>query len=185
MSSMVEPPVHNATAEPDLIMEVMASLGAVVRWSGTGFYQQIAARSGLHFDRSIVTLLAVFREGMELRQSQLADLVGVERSTLSRQVAGAMKLGLVTSRQDTADKRAILLKLTPAGIAARRQVSAAWYDLISDFTDEWPAQDQRTLADLLARLVDGIQRTYDQASSTSPAFQYVFLNEVEGVPAQD
>src|SRR5438270_305823 len=83
--------------------------------------------------------------------AELAELVGVDRSTLSRQVAGVLKLGLVTPRPDENDKRASLLSLTDAGIAVKNAIAATWAELVSELVDGWSEKEKADLHRLLTK----------------------------------
>jgi DNA-binding MarR family transcriptional regulator len=164
---------------------LVVPLSALVRWSSSGFFDQIAERSGIRLDRSALAIVAALRSGLEIRQAELAVLVGVERSTLSRQVAGVLRLGLVAARPDPNDKRASLLSLTNEGNAVKNAIAATWADLVSELVDGWSEQEKADLHRLLTKLVDSMQNSYTNMAESKgleavlPA--YLFDNRVFGV----
>ena len=78
--------------------------------------------------------------------------LGLDKSTVSRQVSTLVALGLVTREADPADGRAQVLSTSPEGAAQLTRIRdarrARWEADLAD----WPAEDVATLGELLARL---------------------------------
>lgn len=70
---------------------------------------------------SMYRILAGLRERENLRLNELADMLLIETSTLSRLVAAMSARGLVSRRRQKDDERSLHINLTPAG---RRLVEA-------------------------------------------------------------
>ena len=103
-------------------------------------------------DGAAYGLLALLQDTGPLRASDLVGRLGLDKSTVSRQVSSLVALGLVSREADPADGRAQVLSTSPEGAArlsgirdARR---ARWEADLAD----WPAEDVATLGELLARL---------------------------------
>lgn len=98
-------------------------------------------------------LLVLLTRQEALPMSALVAELGVEKSTLTRQIDAAARLGLVERRTDPQDARARLVALTPDArrrLAAQRDVYVArWRDQLS----RWNPDDIATLTGLLHRLV--------------------------------
>jgi DNA-binding MarR family transcriptional regulator len=97
-------------------------------------------------------LLALLQDAGPLRASDLVARLGLDKSTVSRQVSNLVELGLVDRRADPVDGRAQVLTPSSSGsarLARIREVRRARWE--SDLSD-WPAEDVATLAELLARL---------------------------------
>ena len=103
-------------------------------------------------DGAAYGLLALLQDAGPLRASDLVLRLGLDKSTVSRQVGTLVQLGLVDRAADPVDGRAQVL--TPSAEGAARLASirdvrrARWEDDLSD----WPAADVATLAELLHRL---------------------------------
>jgi DNA-binding MarR family transcriptional regulator len=77
--------------------------------------------------------------------------LGLDKSTVSRQVSSLVALGMVDREPDPLDGRAQVLRPSAEGatrLARIREVRRARWE--SDMSD-WPADDVTTLADLLGR----------------------------------
>ncbi|HEY1967679.1 MAG TPA: MarR family transcriptional regulator [Pseudonocardia sp.] len=118
------------------------------------------ARRADGVERAAYLLLARLVSDGPRRLSVLADSVHSDTSTVSRQVAELVKLGLVERRPDHSDGRASLLAATEAGnrsYQARREARNAGYAaLLAD----WSAEDQLRLRELLARFNNDFERYY-------------------------
>jgi DNA-binding MarR family transcriptional regulator len=103
-------------------------------------------------DGAAYGLLALLQDAGPLRASDLVLRLGLDKSTVSRQVASLVALGLVDRTADPDDGRAQVL--TPSAEGATRLARirearrARWEEDLAD----WPAEDVATLGALLGRL---------------------------------
>ena len=115
------------------------------------------AKQGM--DKSAFVLLATLSGLGECRSSALAEAVLSDPSTVSRQVAGLVKDGLVERHADPADGRASVLAVTEAGRKLikdrRRQRNQAIEEMVSELPDE----DFKNFAELFERFVQDYERT--------------------------
>lgn len=103
-------------------------------------------------DGAAYGLLALLQDAGPLRASDLVSRLGLDKSTVSRQVATLVDLGLVERTADPADGRAQVLTPSPEGsarLARIRDVRRTRWE--ADLAD-WPAADVAALGDLLGRL---------------------------------
>jgi DNA-binding MarR family transcriptional regulator len=103
-------------------------------------------------DGAAYGLLALLQDTGPLRASTLVTRLGLDKSTVSRQVANLVDLGLVDRAPDPADGRAQVLTSSAEGSARLsriREVRRARWE--SDMAD-WPQDDVARLGELLARL---------------------------------
>lgn len=97
-------------------------------------------------------------EGVEaVRSRDLADAEGVDPSTMSRRLASLVARDLITREPDAADRRASLVRLTPAGARAVQRERARRVTLITDALDGWDEGDRAELARLLSKLTDALE----------------------------
>jgi DNA-binding MarR family transcriptional regulator len=97
-------------------------------------------------------LLALLEDTGPLRASDLVARLGLDKSTVSRQLATLVDLGLVDRAADPVDGRAQVLTPSAEGSTRLRRIRdarrARWE---SDLAD-WPADDVARLGELLHRL---------------------------------
>lgn len=99
----------------------------------------IVTRVGSESDLSLtqVRMLGILRD-RNLRMAQLAEYLGLERSTVSGLVDRAEKRGLVERRPAASDGRSIELRLTPAGLKFARAGAAVIAERIAPLVDRLP-----------------------------------------------
>ncbi|HZG92961.1 MAG TPA: MarR family winged helix-turn-helix transcriptional regulator [Pseudonocardia sp.] len=108
------------------------------------------------------------------RAVALAEAVHSDPSTVSRQVAHLVRLGLVERTADPEDGRATLLAATTEGRRVFEQNRRLRNEHIAALLDGWPPADRDLLATLLTRFVDDFQRHHTRpepvdAPAASPA----------------
>jgi DNA-binding MarR family transcriptional regulator len=107
-------------------------------------------------DKGSMILLASIDEHGELRPSDLAVLVSLDLSTVSRHLTYFEQLDLIARTPDPLDRRASRITLTDrgrAGLAAIRATRSAW--LYSVYA-AWPANDRGEFYRLLTQLGEGL-----------------------------
>ncbi len=145
------------TPPPGPAESVVRHLGSLVSWARLRSFDLIQARSGVDVDRSGIIILATLHRLGPLRLSDLATDIGLDRSTISRQVAAVVRGGYVQKMEDLADARASLLTLTPRGQAARKKLAEAWGDIVVELVADWTPGDQAQLGQLLGRLASQVR----------------------------
>jgi DNA-binding MarR family transcriptional regulator len=103
-------------------------------------------------DAAAYVLLATLTEAGPLRANDLAELFGVDKSSISRQVQRLERLGFLGRRADDTDRRAQLLAATPKGKRRLTAASRARRKRFRARLDGWHPTEVRDLARLLGRL---------------------------------
>ena len=89
---------------------------------------------------------------------EIADRLGVEQSTASRQIRPLEEHALVRRDVDPRDGRAVLLGLTEAGEEARERVRQLWLRDIATVWRDWDPEERERLGALLTRFRDSYQK---------------------------
>jgi DNA-binding MarR family transcriptional regulator len=140
---------------------VVQHLGVVIRWSRLKSFDMIANNAGVVVDRSGIVILTTLHRLGPMRMSDLAADIGLDRSTISRQVSAVVRAGYVARADDDNDARASLLTLTARGQAVRQKLATAWHDIVVGLLTDWPEQDVATFGRLLSRLTAQLQLRED------------------------
>lgn len=88
----------------------------------------------------------------------VADWLGVEASTASRLVHGAITAGLVDRDAVTGDRRQVSLRLTDAGGTLVRDAKRYQRQIFDELTATWDQTDRETFARLFLRFADEVMR---------------------------
>jgi DNA-binding MarR family transcriptional regulator len=91
------------------------------------------------------------------RVTALAGAVHSDPSTVSRQAAHLVGLGLVERHADPEDGRASLLAITDAGTALLERARQRRDERIAVIIESWQQAEQTQFADLLDRFTDGYE----------------------------
>lgn len=113
---------------------------------------RLAAELHPDLDGAAYGLLALLQDSGPLRAGDLVTRLGLDKSTVSRQIAHLADLGLVDRTADPDDGRAQVLTPSAEGSARLSRIRdvrrARWESDLGD----WPAADVASLGELLARL---------------------------------
>lgn len=99
-------------------------------------------------------LLSAIEDRGAARISDLAALDHCSQPTMTTQVRRLEDAGLVSRANDPADARAVLISITPNGVAALAQVRADRGAVIDPYLERLDESDRRTLADAVRVMGD-------------------------------
>lgn len=116
----------------------------------------VLSRIGAEHDLSLTQLrvLGILRD-RRVTMSELADHLGLDKSTISGLVSRAGQRGLLERSPNPADGRAVDVFLTAAGTELAERGAAQIAQALSPRTSELTPAQARQLTALLERLLDG------------------------------
>ena len=117
-------------------------------------------------DRATYVLLVHLVDGGPYRSSALAEVVHSDPSTVSRQIAQLVKLGLVGRVSDPTDGRVVLLVATEEGERVLVENRRLRNEGIARMLAHWPAAEREQFATLLARFTTDFEQF--RTASTPP-----------------
>ena len=130
--------------------------------------QAFLARAGVKLDRALFPLLTRIGLSHPIGVVELANLVGRDHSTVSRQAAKLETLGLVERQAAKGDQRVRLLEPSAAGRKMLDQFSVARRKFLTERLDDWTDEERSMLLDLLTRLsatIATVEKTADLGRS--------------------
>ena len=95
-----------------------------------------------------------------LRVSELAGCMGLDASTASRHVRHLEDGGYLARTNDPGDRRASRVRVTPKGRGALTRAMRARAAVVDRAIADWPDDDRATLATLMTRLADSLDRLH-------------------------
>ncbi|HYR61580.1 MAG TPA: MarR family transcriptional regulator [Actinomycetota bacterium] len=137
------------------LSEVERALTMIVRWGNLPrIRERFAAAAGVAIDRASYSLLARLDGSGPTRLSDLAQRVGVDLSTASRQVHHLEAGGFVGKTIVEEDRRAALLTVTDKGQDLIQRLRAAKRAVITEMLAGWTPDEREELGRVLGRLAD-------------------------------
>jgi MarR family transcriptional regulator, lower aerobic nicotinate degradation pathway regulator len=100
------------------------------------------------------SVLAVLAERSPLSQTQLAEILGLDRTTILKLGAALERKRLVVRERDVNDARAYAVALTPAGEGLRLDAFEVLLACEARFLTPLSRKEQAQLHDLLTRVTD-------------------------------
>jgi DNA-binding MarR family transcriptional regulator len=118
-------------------------------------------------DRATYLLLVHLAKDGAQRAGALAEAVHSDPSTVSRQVAHLVQLGLVERVADPADGRATLLVATDEGRRVFDENRQLRNRRIAGLISDWPEDERQTFARLLTRFTDSFESHKARAATAT------------------
>ena len=113
-----------------------------------------------HGDPAMMHVLYQVLANGSLRVSELAGCMGLDTSTASRHVRHLEDGGFLARTEDPGDRRASRIRLTPKGRAALARAMRLRATVVDRAIADWPDDDRATLATLMTRLADSLDRLH-------------------------
>ena len=110
--------------------------------------------AGISLDRALFPLLVLVERMGPIGVVELADRVGRDYTTVSRQIAKMETLGLVERNESAADRRVRVAVITRAGKAMTDRVDEARKKLGQLIFEQWDPQDVIDLARLMRKFAE-------------------------------
>jgi len=144
---------HNRTVLRSLHEALIDVVGFINRPQNDAI---LLREAGVSLDRALFPLLVLIQRRGPLAVGELADRVGRDYTTVSRQVAKLENLGLITRRAGKTDRRVTEAVVTEKGRAMSKMLDAARERLTATVLADWTAHDLEELARLLRRLANNL-----------------------------
>ena len=116
--------------------------------------ERILHEAGVALDRALFPLMVRIRLYAPIGVVELADIVGRDHSTVSRQIAKLEELGLVERKPSPDDQRVRQAVLTEAGQQVSRAIGRGRQKVFDRVQADWSARDKSELARLVRKLAD-------------------------------
>jgi len=136
---------------------IFVRVGILARHAGQARRETLAADGLKLWQFKILLMLRRAGPPYEAAPSELADLLGLTRGALSARLAPLEEAGLITRANRPEDRRRVRVRLTPAGYRAFDDHAGSEGRGESALLDPLTADERRTLADLLRKVVVAIE----------------------------
>ena len=113
--------------------------------------------AGISLDRALFPLLVMVERLGPIGIVDMADRVGRDYTTVSRQIAKLESLGFVDRRENSADRRVREAVITDKGKAMTDKVDVAREKMGRAIFEGWDEQDVADLVRLMRRFADAVK----------------------------
>ncbi len=142
---------HNVDAVAAALLDLMG------RMNSPRHDEVLLKAAGVRLDRALFPLLVGLSRSKKISVSALADQVGRDPSTVSRQLAKLESLGMVARPPPGEDLRTREAVITKAGARAILAITQARRFLLGEILREWSAEEREEFARLLQRFADSMK----------------------------
>lgn len=146
---MSTPADHERTGQERVPADLLDNL-ALTSFTVMALLSRIAAEHDLSL--TLFRMLAILRDRTPT-MAELADFLGLERSSVSGLIDRAARRGLVERTASSSDGRAVQVSLTPDGHRLAGQISGEVAGLIAPMTGALTPPEQKRLAQLLGKML--------------------------------
>ena len=157
---------EDATRHESLLSAMADQLGRQQR--GLHALKAQLARGETDVERAMHVVLFVLADTGPLRVSALADRLGTDPSTTSRQTGELVKRELLQRLPDPDDRRACLLAVTSAGHDVVAAMKERRHERLARAVETFSDEEIVTFTDLISRFADGLEQARSDAGSPRP-----------------
>ena len=135
--------------------EIAESIGLLIqRGTRAGLYATLVEGVADGLDENAYPVLSGLARTGPSNAADLAAVIGLDRSGVSRHASRLEAAGLIRREPDPADRRSVLLVLTYTGIAAVEELRRRLAERIAATLKEWPPDEAEAFARGLRRFVE-------------------------------
>ena len=116
---------------------------------------RLLAAAGVKLDRALFPLLARVAMTPDINVAEMANIVGRDHSTVSRQVIRLEELGLIVRLPDPDDSRSRRLVLSAQGQEITARIAEIRRQWMEAHFQSWRANDRDRLVQLIEKMVEG------------------------------
>ncbi len=119
--------------------------------------ERLIEKAGIKLDQALFRLLVVIERLGPIGVVELADRLGRDYTTISRQVTKLEGMGLVLRSENARDRRMREAVVSPAGKAMTDQIDAAREQMGREIFKTWEPEDLDDLVRLMRRFADALE----------------------------
>lgn len=158
-------PVPSSPRTKDLLKELhRALIDIVIAMNRPQQDEELIREAGISLDRALFRALVVVERLGPIGVVDLASRVGVDYTTVSRQVTKLEKLGLLTRQKDASDGRTRRSVVTPKGKEITALIDSARERMARRTLVDWDEEDLATLTRLMVRFAGALTATSESGS---------------------
>jgi DNA-binding MarR family transcriptional regulator len=120
--------------------------------------ERLIAEAGVHLDQALFRLLVVIERVGPIGVVDLADRLGRDYTTISRQVSRLERMEMVIRHENSEDRRMREAVVSPKGKAVTDRIDQARERLAQGILQDWTAEDITELVRLMRRFAGALEQ---------------------------
>lgn len=120
--------------------------------------ERLIAEAGVHLDQALFRLLVLIERVGPIGVVELAERLGRDYTTISRQVSKLERMELVVRHENVEDRRMREAVVTARGKAMTEQIDQARERLAKGILRDWTAEDIADLVRLMRRFAEDLEQ---------------------------
>ena len=146
---------YSGVVTTDLGHEIAESLGLLIqRGTSAGLYAALVEDVADGLDENAYPVLSGLARTGPRNAADLAAVIGLDRSGVSRHASRLEAAGLIRREADPADRRSVLLVLTDDGAAAVAKMRGRFAERVAAALSTWPPGEAEAFARGLRRFAE-------------------------------
>ncbi len=143
---------HTVASVDPAVVVIEEAIVLIVREATLPSVQErFVAQSGVALERAAYGVVREVADCGAVRLTDLANSLGLDLSTVSRQVKGLEAAGLLARTEDPDDRRAAWVTTSRDGAEALDRLARVRHRFFEDLLARWPQEDRDRLAPLRER----------------------------------
>jgi len=154
--------VQDTHISPDLKSLHLSMIGIASVMNRPRNDERLIREAGLKLDQALFRLLVMIERVGPIGVVELADRLGRDYTTISRQVAKLALMELVTRRGNPQDRRIREATIAPKGKAMTERLDAARERMGRNILESWTPQEVSDLVRLMAKFASALEASERQ-----------------------
>jgi len=154
--------VQDTHISPDLKSLHLSMIGIASVMNRPRNDERLIREAGLKLDQALFRLLVMIERVGPIGVVELADRLGRDYTTISRQVAKLASMELVTRRGNPQDRRIREAMIAPKGKAMTERLDAARERMGRNILESWTPQEVSDLVRLMAKFASALEASERQ-----------------------
>lgn len=163
------PTPPSSPGDAERLAMIQEALGVVARRAkDVELHEALGARVGHRLEGPAYGTLSRLGLAGQCSMTELAGLLGLELSTVSRRVKALEDKGLVHRQVSPTDRRTAVLSLTDEGRDLFERLSASWRDMLAEVLEGWDPFTIEVFSELFTRFAGALDAY--AVATTGPRF---------------
>lgn len=121
-------------------------------------WADIVSKAKIRINRpgAVILRILLLHKDSLLTITKLANILGIEAPSVSREITELEKMGLVKRTHLEQDKRTVYLSATSEGVKINKHINDARQSITQEILSRWPSAERKTFIELFSKYVNQV-----------------------------